>query len=106
MIQLLKKLLDKLETPANDWVLSRFGGSEAPVSSRRGAVAAESPLADDQGPESETMPLSSAGPFDHWFDEQQRASETSPPQSGEVMSRNASDETATLHEPERKSRVS
>lgn len=43
MLQLLKKLLSNLEPPANDWVLSRFGGYEGPESTvqRRKAPAEE-----------------------------------------------------------------
>ena len=125
MIRLLKRLFDKLEPPAaNDWVLSRFGGNEAPVSSRSSRasqVASEADGSADQGPLSEPMPASSKGAFDHWFDDAETI-DASPPQSRESVSPNASREPSVrdaerrapsvsgemvaVREPERKSRVS
>ncbi len=122
MIRLIKRLFDKLEPPANDWVLSRFGGVEAPVSVRESQTTAETETNDDQAPLSEAMPPSSKGAFDHWFDEAETI-DASPPQSCEIVSPNASrefgsardaerkapsasGEMAAVREPKRKSRVS
>ena len=92
MLQLLKKLLDKLEPPANDWVLSRFGGYEGPESTvqRRNRPAASTAAAAEPASQS-------------WFEE------GSPP-SGNVSS-NAPVEVsdgniAAPPTPERKSRAS
>ena len=136
MIRLLKRLFDKLDPPANDWVLSRFGGNEAPVSVRGSRVTSvpeasldEAPLSGAMRPMSEAMPAmseamppSSKGAFDHWFDDAETI-DASPPQSREMVSPNASHgpvggrdaerrapsvsgEMVAVREPERKSRVS
>ncbi len=102
MFQRLKRLLDKLETPANDWVLSRFGDPDAPVSSRDSRRPTEPPAVDELP---ESMPPSSKGSFDHWFDEQETV-DASPPRSREIVSPNVSGEMVAVREPERKSRVS
>jgi hypothetical protein len=99
MLHLLKKFLDKLEPPANDWVLSRFGGCEAPILAPSAQV--ESSPADGLAPTG-TPPLSAPEPFDRWFDGQDSV-DAGPPQSGLVMSPNVSvDEPSTA---ERKSRT-
>jgi len=103
MIQLFKKILDKLDPPANDWVLSRFGGCEAPIAAPS-AQQGEN-VEDEAGPVSEASPLSAHGPFDRWFDEQESV-EAGPPQSGEVLSPNASQVPAAERTPERKSGTS
>ena len=122
MIRLLKRLFDKLEPPANDWVLSRLGGNEAPVSLRSSQVPTAAGARAEQAELAEEMPPSSKGAFDHWFDEAETI-EASPPQSRESMSPNASREVAAsrdaerrppsvsgemvaVRDPERKSRVS
>jgi hypothetical protein len=108
MKQLLKRLLDKLEPPANDWVLSRFGGYEGPE------TAAES---DEPLPVSTIARKGSERSFKSWFDEQELLEEASPdslergsPGSGEVSSNASTDFSDTNNDvtptAERKSRVS
>ena len=67
-----RRLLSKLEMPGTDWVLSRFGGAEA------------DPVPESQPPSSSVVWL-----FGKWV-EQGPVDESSPPQSGERPSRNAS----------------
>jgi hypothetical protein len=99
------KLLARLELPANDWVLSRFGSLEAPTEASAAPLGEPSattleespPVAEEPAaPSSQWRVRVAARLFDHWFgqepaaDAADAADTTAPPQSGERTSPNAS----------------
>ncbi len=94
MIQLIKKLLDKLEPPANDWVLSRYGGQDD--DQEAADASAEPNGAEDEPPVSAVARVGTKRNFKSWFAEQealldeQEALERSP-ESGEVSSNASTD---------------